>query len=146
MKVRKRISKAVDSRIRERFRYSCAYCLAQQRYVLDKLEVEHIIPVAAGGTDEEENLCLSCGICNGHKGIRVTGIDPISGNEVALYNPRTQLWSEHFKWGQGDDQIKVIGLTPVGRATVLILQLDSDPTALDVRANWVAVGWHPPKD
>ena len=31
------------------------------------LEIEHIIPLAKGGTDDESNLWLACPICNGHK-------------------------------------------------------------------------------
>jgi hypothetical protein len=30
-----------------------------------RLEVEHVIPVARGGTDEESNLWLSCPLWNG---------------------------------------------------------------------------------
>lgn len=130
MKARKKIGAALDRRIREEAKNRCGYCLAPQRYVLDRLEVEHIIPIAEGGTNEESNLWLSCGLCNGHKGIRISGIDPVTGEVVPLFNPRTQIWSEHFKWSE--DKIRVVGLIPIGRATVLVLQLDSDPIHLGV--------------
>jgi len=35
--------------------------------VIARLEIEHIIPLAMGGTDEESNLWLACPICNAHK-------------------------------------------------------------------------------
>ncbi len=44
----------------ETSRRRCSYCLSQQKYVLGVLEIEHIIPKAKGGGDEEENLWLAC--------------------------------------------------------------------------------------
>jgi hypothetical protein len=70
------------------------------------------------------------------------GADPVTGEMIPLYDPRTQDWLEHFKWS--DDGVHIIGLTPVGRATVAALRLSDDPNALIVRSYWVAAGWHPP--
>jgi hypothetical protein len=42
--------------------------------------------------------------------------------------------------------LRIIGLTPVGRATVDALHLADDPDALTVRSYWKLVGWHPPRD
>ena len=39
-----------------------------------------------------------------------------------MYNPRLQIWSEHFQWS--DDFTQVIGKTPFGRATVEALRLN----------------------
>lgn len=63
-----------------------------------RLEVEHLIPLAKGGTDDEENLWLACPICNGHKSDKVDAVDPETGATVPLFNPRTQAWWEHFAW------------------------------------------------
>jgi hypothetical protein len=62
---------------------------------------------------------------------------------VGLFNPRVQAWSDHFKWSQ--DGAIIVGLTPVGRATVEALRLNNE-IAVEVRRNWVLVGWHPPSD
>jgi HNH endonuclease len=137
------IAQDVQDRVREAARHRCGYCQAQQRYVLGRLEIEHIIPTAKGGTDEEENLWLACRLCNNYKGTQIQGLDPISENLVDLFNPRYQIWNEHFDWNENG--VQVIGLTPAGRATVIALQLN-DPLAVEVRRNWVAVGWHPPKN
>ena len=109
-----------------------------------RLEVEHIRPIIKGGTDDESNLWLACPICNGHKGEKTEAVDPETGEETPLFNPRTQRWSDHFRWA--DDGLQIIGLTPVGRATVVALHLSSDPDALTVRSFWVLAGWHPPTD
>jgi hypothetical protein len=109
-----------------------------------RLEIEHIIPRARGGSDEELNLWLSCPLCNRHKADRTEGRDPLTGANVPLFNPRTQVWSEHFSWSH--DGTRIVGKTETGRATVTALHLDNDPDALLVRSYWVSAGWHPPDD
>lgn len=76
-----------------------------------------------------------------HKGSRVAAIDPESGDLVALFNPRHQVWHEHFMWSS--DSTMIIGLTPNGRATVFALHLNRISLVL-ARREWVTVGWHPP--
>ena len=107
-----------------------------------RLEIEHLIPRAKGGTSDESNLWLSCPLCNRHKGDRTEAEDPATGATLPLFNPRTQRWSEHFRWTA--DGLRIVGLTPVGRATVAALHLDDDPDAVVVRSFWVLAGWHPP--
>jgi hypothetical protein len=62
---------------------------------------------------------------------------------VRLFDPRREAWEDHFVWSPGADRI--LGLTPVGRATVLALNLNR-PSLVRARRAWVAVGWHPPQD
>jgi len=109
-----------------------------------RLEIEHITPLAQGGGGDESNLWLACPICNRYKGDKTTGMDPESGEIVSLFNPRTQVWNDHFRWSE--DGLRIIGLTPVGRATVDALHLSDDPDALEVRSYWILAGWHPPED
>ncbi len=67
--------------------------------------------------------------------------DPLTGNIVFLFNPRQQIWSEHFAWSEEGTQ--VLGITETGRATVEALALNSE---LRVRSReiWVKAGYHPP--
>jgi hypothetical protein len=60
---------------------------------------------------------------------------------VPLFNPRRQSWSEHFVWS--DDGTRILGKTPIGRATIVALQLNNLISVV-VRRHWVAAGWHPP--
>ena len=120
----------------------CGYCLSHQRYTMSKLEIEHIFPKSNGGTDTEENLWLSCGLCNRYKGTKITGFDDETQKFVSLFNPRQQIWTEHFTWSS--DETEIIGLTAVGRATVNALKLNNE-IAVEVRRNWIIAGWHPPK-
>ena len=134
---------ALRQRIREAARDRCGYCLSSQRYVMSKLEIEHLIPRALGGLEDESNLWLSCGLCNRYKGSQTAGVDPVEGARVSLFNPRTQVWNEHFRWSP--DGTLILGLTPIGRATVDTLRLNND-LAVEVRRNWVLADWHPPEE
>jgi hypothetical protein len=138
-----KIPDAIRQRVRKAARERCGYCLSPQRYVMGKLEVEHIIPRARDGSDDESNLWLSCSLCNGYKGPQISGIDPVSGTMVSLFNPRSQSWKEHFRWNI--DGTKIVGLTPTGRTTVQALQLNNE-LAVEVRQNWVLADWHPPEE
>lgn len=65
----------------------CEYCQSRADYATETFAVEHIIPVSLGGTDDLENLALSCSGCNSHKHDRVEGIDPIDGALTPLFHP-----------------------------------------------------------
>jgi hypothetical protein len=135
------ISAEVRRRVRAHAGDRCGYCLSPQRLVLGWLEVEHIIPSARGGSDDEVNLWLSCRMCNGYKGAQADGLDPETGLRVLLFDPRRQRWADHFVWNEEGTQI--IGRTACGRATVVALQLNN-VIAVMVRREWVSAGWHPP--
>lgn len=137
------VSETTREQVRRSFNNHCAYCQIAQRHYYNKLEIEHILPKVLGGTDDSANLCLACRLCNSNKGERAQALDPMQGIEVPLFNPRTQVWTEHFEWRQ--DGIAIIGLTSIGRATVEALQLNN-PIALTVRRYLVIAGWHPPMD
>ena len=53
------VSQAVREKIFKKFGQKCAYCKSEKN-----LEIDHIIPVSMGGTNEEENLQLLCRKCN----------------------------------------------------------------------------------
>ena len=85
--------------------------------------MDHIRPRSRGGQAVLTNLALACPRCNGAKLDRVTAVDPVSGKTVALFNPRTQVWRDHFQWTPDDPAI-LEGKSPVGRATVARLQMN----------------------
>lgn len=107
------------------------------------LTIDHIVPQSLGGSYELDNLRLACWDCNLSKGDRLTSSDPQTSNITRLYHPNQQQWHEHFAWNEKG--IFVIGLTAVGRATILQLKLNR-PHLVKARRYWVAVGWHPPID
>jgi hypothetical protein len=136
------ISEAIRERVRQRAGNRCEYCLSHQDYVMGRLQIDHMQPVARGGDDTEENLCLACELCNQYKWVKTHGLDPQTGQLTPLFNPRQQPWTDHFAWSQ--DGTQIVGLTECGRATVVALNLNSE-LAVTVRRNWIRAGWHPPK-
>lgn len=136
------ISEALRQRVREAARHRCGYCLSPQSLVMGTLEIEHLVPRAQGGGDEEDNLWLSCSLCNRYKGTQTSAIDPLTGNNAQLFNPHHDSWSNHFRWSA--DGVRIEGLTPTGRAMVEALKLNNE-LAVEVRRNWVRAGWHPPE-
>lgn len=131
------------ARVRAYGRDACAYCRSPQRLVLGPLEIDHILPTARGGTDEEANLCLACRMCNAHKAAQTHGLDPWTARLVPLFHPRAQRWPDHFAWSASG--VEVTGRTATGRATIGALRLNN-VLAVMVRRSWVAAGWHPPPD
>jgi hypothetical protein len=119
----------------------CEYCQMQAILSHDPFSAEHILPIAKGGLDELENLAWACLGCNLFKSITTHVFDLITGDLVALYNPRTQKWSDHFEWTEGFTLI--LGLTPTGRATIMRLKLNR-LGLVNLRKIFVAAGKHPP--
>ena len=66
MAKRKPLSKAERYEILKRDKFTCQYCGAKAPDVI--LEIDHIIPVAEGGTNETVNLITACRDCNRGKG------------------------------------------------------------------------------
>ena len=135
------ISVELQRLIREYFNNCCAYCQTSEALTVTTFEFDHIKPRSEGGQTVFKNLCLSCPSCNRYKAARQTAIDPITQEEVALFNPQNQLWNDHFNWSQ--EQNEIIGLTPEGRATIKALKMNR-PQLIRVRAMWVKMGEHPP--
>jgi hypothetical protein len=111
----------VRQQVRERAHRRCEYCGLGEADVYIPHHIDHIRPKQHGGDDALVNLALACQGCNLKKGANLAGIDPESGEMVALFNPREQTWAEHFIF-QG---ALLVGLTPVGRATVQVLDMNS---------------------
>lgn len=74
------------------------------------------------------NLAFACFDCNRFKGSDIASVDPLTNEVVALFNPRTQIWSEHFRLEDG----KIVSLTPAGRVTEKLLRFNL-PNRVEVR-------------
>ena len=105
------------------------------------LQIDPIVPIAKGGKNRLDNLCLACELCNQYKWTKADALDPETNASTLLYNPRQQEWSAHFTWSS--DGTEIIGKTVCGRATVLALRLNT-ALSMTVRRHWVGAGWHPP--
>jgi 5-methylcytosine-specific restriction endonuclease McrA len=119
----------------------CEYCRSQLRFAMQSFSIEHLDPDGEEGGETLGNLAFSCQGCNNHKYTKTTGLDLRSGQAVSLYNPRRDRWSEHFAWSE--DCTVIVGLTPIGRATVDTLQLNRSGL-VNLRRILFAAGEHPP--
>jgi hypothetical protein len=135
------IPETIRARVRQRANNRCEYCLSPQAFVMGRLQIDHVLPLAKGGSDSEANLCLACELCNQYKWTKTDAVDPQTGVTVPLFNPRDQIWHDHFVWSENG--VEVLGKSACGRATVVALRANN-PLAKAVRRNWVKAGWHPP--
>jgi len=132
------ISASLHAAVVRRAEDRCEYCKLAQAGQEAAFHIDHVVPRAAGGQTALENLALACVSCSLRKWAKQTAADPDSGEEIPLFNPRTQVWTEHFRW-EGE---RVVALTPSGRATVDALAMNR-PVILAIRKEEAARGRHP---
>ena len=111
------------------------YCHLPQDAALLTFHVEHIIARQHRGPTEANNLALSCNLCNAFKGPNLSSIDPETGDVVSLFHPRSDSWAGHFSFRGGE----IVGLTPTGRATVVLLNMN-EPDRVELREQWLLEG------
>jgi hypothetical protein len=132
--------KTLRQQVYERAKRCCEYCRTSEDNSGQTMQVDHIDP---DGGDILDNLCLSCWNCNNHKRRAVVIVDPETNLLVTMFNPRTDVWTEHFEWIDGATQIR--GLTKIGRATVARLKMNR-PAVVIARYRWAEAGYHPPHE
>lgn len=120
--------------------HRCEYCRAPEAVFNFPFEVEHVIPVSRGGSDDEGNLCLACRACNLHKSDRLSAVDEVTQETTRLFHPREQHWSEYFRVEV--ESAEILGTTPTGRATVATLDLNH-PLQLTARSHWIRLRLFP---
>jgi hypothetical protein len=136
------MDEALAQFVRDRAGYACEYCrIPQVFYPTVTFPIDHIIARQHGGETTAENLAMSCLHDNSYKGPNIAGIDPRTRKLTPLFNPRRHRWRAHFRWNGPI----IVGRTPVGRATVLVLNMNH-PDAVAVRAALIEEGVFPPDD
>ena len=116
-----RIPEAIRLQVQQRAGKRCEYCRKPEGVSAFSHHVDHIVAVKHGGHTELDNLAWACFQCNTNKGSDLTTFDPDTKALVRLFNPRTQNWDDHFEFRGA----LIAGKTPVGRATVRLLQMNS---------------------
>ncbi len=74
------------------------------------------------------------------KSDHLTFRDDVTQEEVSLFNPREQRWTEHFLVDTESGDIH--GTTPTGRATILCLDFNH-PLQLTARQLWIRLRMFP---
>ncbi len=61
--------------------------------------------------------------CNLHKGTNVAAYDLETGELTPLFNPRTQIWTEHFQFAVNG---RIESLTAEARVTTRLLRFNNE--------------------
>ncbi len=130
---------ALERLVVERANGHCEYCGLAQEGQEATFHIDHVVPSAARGKTEAHNLALAGVSCSLRKGCRQRAVDPVTGTEVPLFNPRADQWQDHFYW----EGIRVTGQSPVGRATIEALKMNRT-AILAIRSEEGLRGRHPP--
>ena len=138
---REYISGKLKQQVFDRAKGECEYCRSQTKFSSTNFEIEHIYPLSRGGSTSFDNLALACRTCNSYKASRIEAIDPISKQIVLLYHPRQMKWHTHFIWS--NDTLMMLGLTPIGRVTISILDINREGV-INLRELLRERGQHPP--
>jgi hypothetical protein len=86
-----------------------------------------------------DNLANACVGWSLRKGARQRAVDPSTGGDATLFNPRHESRPDHFRW-RG---FVVEGVSPTGRATVDALGMNR-PLMGAIREEESILGRHPP--
>ncbi len=124
MPARRKIPARLQEQVRQRANYLCEYCHASEQWQYVRFTVDHIVPLALGGTNSLDNLALACFHCNRRKTDTILARDPEGKERVPIFHPRHQVWAEHFIWAT--DKVTLVGLTATGRATITALALNRE--------------------
>jgi hypothetical protein len=118
----------------------CEYCRAPEEITGIRYHMDHVFPVARGGSDEIANRAFACPTCNQAKSVKTVFLDPFSSKSVTLFNPRTEDWRANFRFAP--TTLRLEGLTPVGRATTEALNMNVN-YQLEARGVWYELGIYP---
>jgi|SRR6185312_3407274 len=128
------------TRVRRRAHNRCEYCHYPQVACYAAFHVDHFTPKSAAGLTTFENLVFACPTCNASKHAKVRAYDRIMGQTVPLFNPRTDVWHDHFAWSSNG--LKLLAKTPTGRATIRTLRMNRRGVTV-LRSMLIELGLHP---
>lgn len=124
--------------VRQRAADRCEYChIPQEATPFIPFHVEHIVAKQhlEDVTNDLDGLAYACDRCNAFKGPNLSTIDPVTGERVDLFNPRSDTWADHFAMSDG----KIVGLTAIGRATARLLNMNHS-RRVELRLHWLDEG------
>lgn len=100
------IHRLVRQHIKEKFGGRCAYCGEKP----DKLQIDHIIPRAGGGTDDPSNLMPACFSCNNYK--MSMSLEQFR-TEIGIQALRARQYSLNFRLAERFGLVEIIKDKPV---------------------------------
>jgi HNH endonuclease len=107
--------------VAQRAKCRCEYCHLPSIDSYYGFQIDHIISIRHGGKTILINLALSCPDCNRNKGTDLGSILEIGGKIIPFFNPRIDIWGEHFEL---DETGFIYHKTPVGEVTSKFFQFN----------------------
>ena len=134
------ITEALRQLVTARAQGRCEYCQSPEAYATERSRLNISTHVHSRAQQCLPTVPSLPGVQRGYKSIHTTSVDPETGETVALFHPRQHVWREHFTWSA--DGLRIVGLTPTGRATVALLRINRPPL-MNLRRALMAIGAHP---
>ena len=131
------IAAALRREVETRAKNRCEYCLLHADDAYFAHHVDHVIAEKHSGQTDADNLALCCAECNLHKGSDLASLTS-TGRLVALFNPRRQRWSAHFRIDGGE----VTPLTDAGEVTARLLDINN-PSRVEIRETLAQLQLYP---
>jgi hypothetical protein len=94
--MRKIFSNQTKIVIANRALYKCEYCLLPEKVSFYNFQIDHIVSLKHGGSNDVENLAYCCPDCNYFKGTDLGSIINDSAL-IRFYNPRIDVLNGHFE-------------------------------------------------
>lgn len=114
------INESIRKQISARANLACEYCLIHEDDTYFGCQIDHIISIKHGGSNEVDNLAYSYVFCNRHKGSDIGSIILNSDRFIRFYNPRLDQWNQHFQLNGS----VIEPITDIGEVTVKILKMN----------------------
>ncbi|RYZ86892.1 MAG: HNH endonuclease [Proteobacteria bacterium] len=114
------ISVRLRNEVASRASFCCEYCLIDELKTGLFCEVDHIIGVKHNGPTSNSNLAYACFNCNRNKGSDIASIDWDSNEIIRFYNPRSDIWAEHFRF----EGFHIVATTQIGKVTATIFRFN----------------------
>ena len=114
--------------VAQRADFRCEYCLLPEDASFYTFHIDHIISIKHGGLSDSDNLAYACPICNINKGSDIATVLSDITLPVRFYNPRIDIWVEHFKVHSTG---LLISKSSIGEATIKILELNQTDSIIE---------------
>jgi hypothetical protein len=114
------IAESIRKKVIERAKNCCEYSHFSDNDTYFPHQIDHIISLKHGGKTTIDNLAYACFPCNNSKGSDVGTIILPDQTFIRLFNPRTDIWDEHFEIFSG----KFYSKTKIGEATIKVLNMN----------------------
>jgi HNH endonuclease len=117
--MRKPFSSQIRILVATRSLFRCEYCLLPDKVSFYNFQIDHIISLKHGGTNDVENLAYCCPDCNYAKGTDLGSM--LNNNElVRFFNPRIDVWNEYFELINGS----ILSKNDIGKVTEQIFKFN----------------------